>query len=519
LIALVILCQLNEAMTISGVVTLLRMRISKEKATELGFDPEPPTDGLGPSEARRKHRKWYSRAWRSVHSLLAPIDPESHQRRELMTKEEYAAYLEELDQAWVDERTERLDWICNRLIQITLEYMPREIRRRWKGSVCVDATPVPLPARGTSKDSEYVSAEPWGGWYVREKEVDPTNLKDGREGKGRKISSVKMRHSAEASILTMGADEPEDRYVLPNLVTAMALHAPGVKPDEAFWRCADQHRLGDLPINWLAGDRAYFPNMVPEKFQIPATKAGFRLIGDYRKDQLGLQEQFGGMILVDGAWYCPSMPELLINAAKDYVAGRIEFDVYEARRIQRAPYAMRIVDRMEDGDAMCCPAYGSSPTVQCSLKPSSEADKHAGKTRIHLLPEHPDRVCTNRKSITKPHSVGAKYAQELIFGSPEHNEMYTMLRQRVESYNGTVKDETKTALAAPGRRRIRGFSAQSLLAAIIVLTSNLAKIRNHVNEIEKTSDGELRRLFQRPRSRKIRSRLESHRLVTARHRN
>jgi len=35
---------------------------------------------------------------------------------------------------------------------------------------------------------------------------------------------------------------------------------------------------------------------------------------DYRIDQLGIQANTGGAILVEGTWYCPALPEPLITA-------------------------------------------------------------------------------------------------------------------------------------------------------------------------------------------------------------
>ena len=35
---------------------------------------------------------------------------------------------------------------------------------------------------------------------------------------------------------------------------------------------------------------------------------------DYRDDQLGIQANTGGALLVEGTWYCPALPGPLITA-------------------------------------------------------------------------------------------------------------------------------------------------------------------------------------------------------------
>ena len=47
------------------------------------------------------------------------------------------------------------------------------------------------------------------------------------------------------------------------------------------------------------------------------------------------------MIQVDGTWYCPAMPESLINATLDFRKGRSTRATYEARIEERRNYQMR----------------------------------------------------------------------------------------------------------------------------------------------------------------------------------
>ncbi|MEV0113257.1 hypothetical protein AB0H77_08400 [Streptomyces sp. NPDC050844] len=53
----------------------------------------------------------------------------------------------------------------------------------------------------------------------------------------------------------------------------------------------------------------------------PRPSPGFKPVYDYRTDQLGKQAETQGAILVEGTWYCPSMPQPLIDATKDLYDG------------------------------------------------------------------------------------------------------------------------------------------------------------------------------------------------------
>jgi len=51
------------------------------------------------------------------------------------------------------------------------------------------------------------------------------------------------------------------------------------------------------------------------------------------------------------------------------------------------------------------------------------------------------------------------------------------LRNTIEGLNGYAKDPAHQALAAPGRRRIRGIAAQSIFTALLLMAANIRKIR------------------------------------------
>ncbi len=100
------------------------------------------------------------------------------------------------------------------------------------------------------------------------------------------------------------------------------------------------------PAGLFIGDRAYLPNSKPEKLQYPLRAMGYGLCFDVRIDQAGIQAQHGGANLVEGHWFCPSMPDGLINATKLLRAGSITDDVYAQRIAQRTQYRFRPKSRL-----------------------------------------------------------------------------------------------------------------------------------------------------------------------------
>ena len=91
-------------------------------------------------------------------------------------------------------------------------------------------------------------------------------------------------------------------------------------------------------------------------------------------------------------------------------------------------------------------------------------------------PQEPPRLC-RQTAITIAPDVGARYRQDLPYGSPAWHARYATLRNTIEGLNGLVKDPATPALAQPGRRRVRGIAACSLFTALLLMAANIRKIR------------------------------------------
>lgn len=99
--------------------------------------------------------------------------------------------------------------------------------------------------------------------------------------------------------------------------------------------------------------------------------------------------------------------------------------------------------------------------------------------------------------MTIPPDAGAKFHQDLLFGSPEWHSVYSTLRNSIEGFNGFVKDGAHEALDDSERRRLRGVAAQSVLVAFLLFAANLRKIDAFVREVAAVEAGTVRRLPRR----------------------
>ena len=307
--------------------------------------------------------------------------------------------------------------------------------------------------------------------------------------------------------MVSGADDPNDPQAMPSLVMGMApLHKPGTKVGQNATVALSNIRERGHPAHFLAGDRAY-TNAKAEDFQLPARALGYQLVLDYKIDQLGVQDSFQGTVLVDGAWFCPGMPESLVTATRDFRNGLIDETTYRARLAERGKHVILSKERPDDQGhlRLRCPASNPNPVVRCELKPRSENPSTRGRPRISVtnaLQNHTPKICA-QQSITVPPEAGAKFAQSLLHESEEWHAVYDTLRNSVEGMNGFVKDGVREAIDDPERRRIRGVAPQSVFVAFLLCAANLQKIEAHLIEEEAVAAGSVRRLRSRRTSKSI----------------
>lgn len=291
---------------------------------------------------------------------------------------------------------------------------------------------------------------------------------------------------------TLLEDNTPSPDVLPALVVGISLDKPGCRPAYNGLKAIRRLRDRGYPPGHLAGDAAY-NNSTPEEWQLPVRALGYKPVYDYRSDQLGIQDQNQGAILVEGTWYCPSLPQALVDATKDLYAGRIDRETWINRiSARRAFRLMPKENEAPDGSRrMMCPAEARK--AQCPIKP------HTLGRGIHLPlvdpapnPARPVLVCRQR-SVTVGADAGAKQWQALEYGTEEWQKIYFRLRNSVEGFNGFAKNPLAESIEASGTRRIRGIAAQTVLLVFQLAHANRHKIKNWVETL--ALDG------QRPRRR------------------
>ena len=100
---------------------------------------------------------------------------------------------------------------------------------------------------------------------------------------------------------------------------------------------------------------------------------GYQPVFDYKVDQLGIQGSFAGMLQIEGAWYCPAIPQPLIEATIELRKGIIDEPTYKARLEERWKYLILPKEGPDtEGHArLRCPASNPAPVARCDLKPDS----------------------------------------------------------------------------------------------------------------------------------------------------
>lgn len=400
--------------------------------------------------------------------ICAAVDPSPLAKNRRLLTEELACLSRSMTKDETESQKAKLEKLVNSLIEASVGLLTDEERAAFNGSVGLDATAVALWSRGPSKRTGRCASDPDGGWYVREgdhrDETGPTGKK-----------RTKIAWALEATLVTM-APGPGAVPTHPNLVLGAVLTRPGEDPGGTGARLLTSIRSRGHNAGFLGADRAYSAAL-PERFHLPVKALGYSPVMDYRINELGRQANTGGAVLVEGTWYCPSIPELLVSATVDLRGGVIDETAWHARIEARRPYALKRKDGPDaDGyERLTCPALGEHPGLMCPLRQKSLVPRD-GRMKVLDPPTDSPKLCA-QSAITVAPDIGARHRQTLAYGTEEWARRYATLRNTIEGTNGYIKDPAHEALGQPGRRRVRGIAAQSLFCALLVIAANLRRIR------------------------------------------
>jgi hypothetical protein len=402
-------------------------------------------------------------------AILSVMDPSALPKNRRLTPGQLAAASKKMTPDQAEAARQRLEAFINSLLETSISVLDEEESKAFDGCTGLDATPVPLFSRGPSRRTGLCASDPDGGWYVRE-----GDHRDREDDKGRRLR--KIAWALEATIATT-ARPPAAPPSHPNLAIGLALARPGEDPGGTGTRVLASAAARGHKAGWLGYDRAYTA-AIPGRFHLPARALGYKPVMDYRADQLGIQATTGGAFLVEGSWYCPAIPGPLISATvglRDHTIGRPAYDTQIAAR---APYRLKRKDGPDtDGyERLSCPAAGRHPGLMCPLREDSLTSRD-GRAKVLQPPDEPPKIC-RQTAITIPPDTGARYRQDLPYGSPAWHTRYATLRNTIEGLNGYAKDPAHQALSQPARRRVRGIAAQSLFTALLLIAANIRKIRS-----------------------------------------
>ncbi|TFD74895.1 hypothetical protein E3T54_13175 [Cryobacterium sp. Sr8] len=415
---------------------------------------------------------WYQRLWRSANRMMKLIDPYPGPRNKRLKSKPYAKLLAKQSTPNAMRKTERnlarLDWLCEQLLHTSVRMLPSDIWDKYHGNIAADATLIQGTGRPnpTNPNMRRGNADPQSGRYRRQGNHDGQGAKTDKAG-------------YELEISVMVWNKPGQNTLFPSLVTAVGFHRPG-ELIGAGAKLVDSHQRLGFTSGLVIVDRAYNGEK-SGNFQIPLRLRGCELVVDYKKTDLGLQNYWEDLILVEGNWYVTWMPENLIDAAKNYNT-RVDnpLDPTKPKRmLDKESYRKFLKNR---------DAY--------RMKPKGRPDKDGFQRFIYPKPGYMayDRATgkrvpnpVTRATVTIPLDAGSpaeknkdprlavKHLQKFAFKSSEHRQHFGM-RSLVESANKTLKSKNFEDLANVSKRSGRGFAFNYLAATLAAVSSNLRKI-------------------------------------------
>jgi hypothetical protein len=497
LVAMMLTAMDGKGCLCSDIARTLYFRLHPTSMALLDIKPLPHPKTT--AEERRQTWRIERQVRSALRRFLITLDPSIHPTGKEMTWTELRERDRRLTPEEILDNHDALTLVCNRILRTPYTLLPAKVRGKYRGSACIDATPLRLHTRGRGVDDTLASTDPNAGFYVR----------TGDHADHGEAGVSKAYFAYDINLMVAACDWLGDNQYLPALPIAMHLDAPGVDPAGAARRVLADLASSVHQPRYLAGDGLY-ANATSETFHLPARALGWQLVLPILDDHIGVQGSADGLILVEGEWYCPSIPQVLIDATKDFRAGTIDEATYRQRIDARNTYRARNKGSNPSGTQRWgCPASGSHPAVICALKPRSEENKFIGgavlgvRLKDRITPD-PDTQTNGawpkpcrQESVTidlrpeTPATVDlAKYLQDLPFGTDLHTDTYNALRQSQEGLHGFAKDEAKEALGSSGKRRTRGYAAQSLFAALLLAAAGIRKVGTFLSRAVEDANGD-----------------------------
>lgn len=426
----------------------------------------------------------YRRIWEAIKRLRKLTDRHPGKRRKRMTEAERRALEASRDKKEMAKRHARMLELTNLLIEGSISFLPREVRRRYRGAAAADATFAEVSGKQKSKKnlkpSDSVSTNYDCGWYSRKGNHSASEDPDGIH---------KFGWELEYLVMTRDPNETEASY--PLLFLSTSGHVPGalVGHGRYLWESA---RDRGHDITTLVADRAYFPNAEPEDLQRPLAQAGVKVVADYKNadHELGIQAFYASkdgrhnLIMVTGSWYLAFMPKALIDAEKTYrdlVENTKNLPEDERKKRRAEAHAILRQQRAEKARYRLTPRSGYDTTCarQYTYPDFTDPevfDESTGEMVKVTIPGKTVKIPgVLHDKDGKKHQKHIKYGQEHEYKSPIWKAWYGK-RNNVENGNSCLKDADRAALGVPMKRRMRGPWIIEMAGAMAAATANLSRI-------------------------------------------
>lgn len=441
--------------------------------------------GIGDLSPRQSTQ--YRRIWEAIQRLRKLTDRHPGKRRHRPTKADYDKIVAARTPIEMAKRHKRMIELTNLIIQGSIEFMPRDVRRRFKGAVAIDATFAEVigQQRGdtTIEDDDTVSTNYDCGWYTRDGD---------HNGSKKKKSQRKFGWEIEFAVMTRDPNEADFMYPLLFLATT------GHKPSETRGHglmLFDSMKSRGIDVSTLIGDRAYFPGARAVDLQAPLARAGIKVVMDYKNTDYGIQATYTKadatgikhhLYMVMGSWYLGCMPNNLIHLEKAHAKAlkaieKLPEDEQEAA-IEEAE-ALLYKQRLVRSRYRLTPrsTYDKTGARQFTYpefpKGEVEFDLETGEVIELNIPgktvKIPGNLNPNKKG--KVNDKHLKYAQEYEYGLDIQRAWFGK-RNNVENGNSRLKDVDRSALGLAMKRKVRGPWFVELAAAISAASENLTRI-------------------------------------------
>lgn len=302
----------------------------------------------------------------------------------------------------------------------------------------------------TKRDEIQDSADPDVDWYVK---------------RNKEISVLGYSHSAVIAQTVKGK----------TVVLAMELQSGNAEDSTTGVDLIKRSikRRGALRLlQQMAADKAYSKG---RSVFDAAHAAGIYVVFDPNEHQRGPQAVIDGHPIVDGAAYCPCLPEELMNLGPaPSVFNDVDPDPYQQAIAHREIYRLQGHGRAKPNGShrVSCPALTGQ--AQCPRKPVESARPGKSKSLPLILPDEstPFAAACTQQTKSMPGQVdGLQLQPQYPYGTSDWREAYSKPRSRVEGAFGNLK--TGQGQMRRGAVHVTGLSKTGLMLALHHAVENL----------------------------------------------